>query len=86
MIKFIRHLRRQPEEARRHLLHILTFIFAAILILIWSLSLGKSLADPKTKKSIKEDFKSFSVLKDDIFSIDNKGVLLDSNAYSIDNR
>jgi hypothetical protein len=66
MRKIIHHLRRQPEEVRRHLLHIFIFIAAAIMILLWIFSLGKSLANPDTQVKIKNDLQPFSVLKDNL--------------------
>jgi len=66
MRKLIHHLRRQPEEVRRHVLHILIFVAAIIMIILWVFSLGKSLANPDTQEKIKQDLKPFSVLKDNI--------------------
>ncbi len=66
MRKLIHHLRRQPEEVRRHVLHIVIFVVAIIMITLWIFSLGKSLADPDTKLKMKQDLKPFSVLKDGI--------------------
>ncbi len=40
MRKIIHHLRRQPEEVRRHVLHLATGIFAFILLALWVYSLG----------------------------------------------
>lgn len=64
MKKIIHHLRKQSEADRRHVLHITITIIGIIMILLWSLSLGKSIANPKTKTRIKEDLKPFSVLKE----------------------
>jgi len=66
MRKFIHKLRQKPEEERRHILHIITFIAAIIMIILWTYSLGKSLTSPETKVKIKQDLKPFSVLKDNI--------------------
>jgi len=66
MRKIIHHLRKQPEEVRRHVLHILIFAVAIIMVLLWVFSLGKSLADPDTQVKIKQDLQPFSVLKDNI--------------------
>ena len=66
MKKIIRNLRKQPEETRRHILHISTIMVAIVLIILWSYSLGKSLTSPDTKIKIKQDLKPFSVLKDNI--------------------
>jgi len=66
MKKLIHHLRRQPEEVRRHVLHIIIFVAAIIMIILWIFSLGKSLTNPDTKLKMKQDLKPFSVLKDGI--------------------
>lgn len=66
MKKLIRHLRKQPEEHRRGILHALTIIFAFVLFFLWTYSLGTSLASPETGTSLKEDLKPFSVLKENI--------------------
>jgi hypothetical protein len=64
MKKIIHHSRKQSEEDRRHILHITIVAIGIVMILLWSLSLGKSIASPKTKEKIKQDLKPFSVLKD----------------------
>jgi len=66
MRKIIHHLRKQPEEVRRHVLHILIFAVAIIMILLWVFSLGKSLSNPDTQVKINQDLQPFSVLKDNI--------------------
>jgi hypothetical protein len=66
MKKIIHHLRRQPEEVRRHVLHILIFIAAIIMITLWVFSLGKSLSNPDTQTKMKQDLQPFSVLKDNL--------------------
>lgn len=66
--KFIIHLRKQPEEVRRHVLHIVIFIMAIIMIGLWILSLGKNLTDPDTQKRMKQDLEPFSELKDSIIN------------------
>ncbi|HEV7702489.1 MAG TPA: hypothetical protein VGO63_03570 [Candidatus Paceibacterota bacterium] len=69
MKKFIHHLRKQPEEARRHILHLLTLIFAIILIALWVYSLGANFSNPDTEAKISEGVKPFSALKDNISSL-----------------
>ncbi len=66
MRKIIHHLRKQPEEHRRHILHITIVIVAIIMIILWTYSLGKSIASPDTKIKMKQDLQPFSVLKDNI--------------------
>ncbi|MFA6586170.1 MAG: hypothetical protein WCS86_03365 [Candidatus Paceibacterota bacterium] len=66
MKKIIHHLRRQPEEVRRHILHISIFVVAVIMISLWVLSLSKSLSSNDTQIKMQQDLKPFSVLKDNI--------------------
>ncbi len=66
MKKIIRHLRKQPEEVKRHILHIVTVVFAVILILLWIYSLGTTLANPNTQAKMSQDLKPFSALKDNM--------------------
>jgi hypothetical protein len=66
MKRIIHHIRRQPEEIRRHILHILTIIAGIILIFFWIYSLGTSLANPDTKLKASNDLKPLSALKDNM--------------------
>ena len=66
MRKIIHNLRRQPEEVRRHILHLFILIVTIIMVTLWIFSLGKNLADPDIQVKIKQDLKPFSILKDNI--------------------
>jgi hypothetical protein len=66
MKKIIHKLRNRPEEERRHILHIIVFVLALFMILLWTFSLGKSIANKDTKIKIQQDLKPFSVLKDNL--------------------
>ena len=66
MRKIIHNLRKQPEEHRRSILHLLTIVFAIVLFVLWTWSFGTSLAGPETGTKLKEDLEPFSVLKDNI--------------------
>lgn len=66
MEKIIHHIRKQPEEVRRHILHILIVAFAIILILLWVYSLGRTLTNPSTQRKVNQDLKPFSALKANI--------------------
>lgn len=66
MKKIIRHIRTQPENVRRNILHISIFCVAIIMVLLWIVSLQKNLSDPDTQAKMKEDLKPFSTLKDSI--------------------
>lgn len=63
MKKLIFHLRKQPEEVRIHILHVLTTVVALIMITLWVYSLGKNLTNAETQVKIEKDLKPFSVLK-----------------------
>ena len=68
MKKLIHHLRKKPEEVRRHVLHIIIIIIAVVMVIIWAFSLGRNLTNPDTQTKIKQDLKPFSVLKDNIIN------------------
>ncbi len=69
MKKIIHKIRQQPEEVRRHILHLLTIVIAIILLALWVYSLGTNLNNPDTQTKLKQDIKPFSVLKDNIPSL-----------------
>jgi len=66
MRKIIHHIRQQPEEARRHILHLLTIIAAIILLLLWAYSLGTNLTNSDMQAKVNNDFKPLSALKDNL--------------------
>lgn len=66
MKKIIHHLRKQSEEDRRHILHILIFIIAVIMIALWIFSLRQNLTGPDVRAKIEQDLKPFSELKDNL--------------------
>jgi len=68
MKKIIHHIRRQPEDVRRHILHVLTIIAAIILLLLWVYSLGTNLSNPDMQAKANNDLKPFSALKNNIVS------------------
>ena len=66
MKKMIQNLRRQSEDTRSHILHIVMFFAILLLIGLWILSLGKDITDPNTKKKIAEDIDAFTPLTENI--------------------
>jgi amino acid transporter len=66
MRKIIHHIRKQPEETRRHILHVSTIAFAIILFLLWVYSIGTTFTNQDTQTKISQDLKPFSALKDNI--------------------
>ena len=69
MKKLLHKIRKQPEEHRRHILHLLTLIFAIILLTLWVYSLGSNFSNTDTQTKIKQGFQPFSVLKDSLSSL-----------------
>lgn len=69
MKKILHHIRRQPEETRKHILHLLTLIMAIVLVALWVYSLGANFSNEDTQVKIKEGAKPFSALKDNIPSL-----------------
>lgn len=69
MRKIIHRLRSRSEEEKRHILHLLIFGFAVILIIAWVYSLGRTITSNDTKVKIKEDLKPFVELKDSVVDI-----------------
>ena len=66
MRKAIHHLRKQPEEVRRHILHVLTMVAGVILIMLWVYSLGRNFGSSEIRTEVEEGLKPISVLKDNI--------------------
>jgi len=66
MKKIIHNLRQQPEEVRRHILHVSTVILAAILFALWVWTLGSNLGNEETEAKIQNDLEPFSAMKDNI--------------------
>ena len=66
MRKIIQSLRQQPEHVRQQIVYIITFACAIILILLWVLSLGKTISSKDTATAIKSDLAPFTVLKDNL--------------------
>ncbi len=66
MKRLIHHLRKQSEEERRHILHLVIFIIAVVMIMLWVFSLSKNFSNPDTQTKMKQDLQPFSVLKDNI--------------------
>lgn len=56
-------MRRQPEEVKRHILHITTLMFAVILSLLWVYSLGATLTNDDNQAKINKDLQPISALK-----------------------
>ncbi len=66
MRKIIHNLRQQPEEVRRHILHILTVICGVVLLVFWVYSLGSNIINSEMQAKIEEDLEPFSALKGNI--------------------
>ncbi len=66
MKNIIHNIRKQPEGVRTNILHILTVLFAVVLVSLWVYSLGANLSSPSTQAGISQDLKPFSALKDNM--------------------
>jgi hypothetical protein len=64
IIHHIRHLRRQPEHVRRHVLHASTVIAGVILLSLWVYSLGTNFTKTETQATVvTNELKPLSALK-----------------------
>jgi hypothetical protein len=63
MRKIIHNLRKQPEEVRTHILHVLTIGAAIVMVTLWVYSLGRNLTSTETQVKLEEDIQPFSALK-----------------------
>lgn len=68
MKKIIHKLRQQPEEVKKHLLHIITMVFAVILFIVWVYSLGTGFNDSDIQAKIKNEVEPLSALKDNFIN------------------
>lgn len=66
MKKIIHNLRQQPEEVRRHILHILMLAFAVILVILWIYSLSNNFSDANTQYELKESIKPLQEFSEDL--------------------
>ena len=66
MKKVIHYLRKQPEQTRKHILHISIGAITVIMVVLWGYSLAKSFSGGEVKAKLQNDLKPFSVLKDNI--------------------
>lgn len=63
MRKIIHHIRKQPEEVKRHILHVTTGVFAVVLSLLWIYSLGTTLTNDDNQAKVNQDMQPLSALK-----------------------
>jgi uncharacterized membrane protein YvbJ len=66
MRKIIHKVRQQPEEVRRHILHVITIIFGIILLALWVYSLGTTFSNPEKQAEIRDGLQPISALKDQL--------------------
>jgi hypothetical protein len=66
MKNIIHHLRNKSEHTKRDILHVLTVVFAIILVTLWIYGLGTNLASPSTQTKMNQDLQPFSTLKDNL--------------------
>jgi NADH:ubiquinone oxidoreductase subunit 6 (subunit J) len=63
MRQIIHHLRKQPEEIKRHVLHVSILVCAVILGALWIYSLGTTITSSETQAKLNNDLKPLSALK-----------------------
>ena len=63
IIHHIHRVRRQPEEVRQTILHVLTISFGVILFLLWVLSIGSGPSSSDSSQALENDLAPFSALK-----------------------
>lgn len=85
--KVVHHLRSRPEEERRHILHIFTFVGAVFMIVLWTFTLGQTLGGEDIKTQMKEDIKPFSNLKnnltDSFNELEDESETKENNQYNL---
>ncbi|MDP9249567.1 MAG: hypothetical protein M3M85_03615 [bacterium] len=64
--KHVHKVRNQPEHVRQHILHVATVVFAAILFLLWVVSLGRNFTKQDTRAEVRDDLEPLSALKANI--------------------
>ena len=63
MKNFVKKLREKPEEERKHILHISTFVCAILLIAFWSFTLKQDFSDPDLQVRVQQEVKPFKDLQ-----------------------
>jgi len=66
MKKIIHNLRQQPEEVRRPVLHLSTFVLGIVLVLLWVYSLGARASSSSIKVEISENLEPLTELQSNI--------------------
>ncbi|MES2023200.1 MAG: hypothetical protein V4439_00775 [Patescibacteria group bacterium] len=64
--KIVYHLRQQPVEDKKKILHLLTIVCVVVMIILWSYSLSSNFNNPDTIVQIKNDIKPLSAIKDNM--------------------
>lgn len=65
MRKVINHLRNQPEEVRRHAIHLTVIVAGVVLVGFWLASLGGTFEDaPPVQAELSDELKPFAALRD----------------------
>ena len=60
MKSIIHIIRKQPEQVRKNILHVLIACFAVVLVFLWIYSLGTNLTNESTQAKIGQDLQPFS--------------------------
>ncbi len=66
MPKIIHKIRNQPEEIKRHVLHVSVIIAGVLLLAIWVHNLGGSFNGTVVSEDLKKNIEPLSVLKSNL--------------------
>ncbi len=66
MKQIIHKMRSQPEEIKRHILHVCVVVAGVLLLSIWVHSLGSSFNSSVAQEDIKKNIQPLSVLKNNL--------------------
>lgn len=66
MRKIIHKIRNQPEEVKRHILHVSVIIAGVLLLAIWVNTLGGSFNSTVANEELKKNVEPLSVLKSNL--------------------
>jgi hypothetical protein len=68
MKKIINNLRQQPEEVRKHVLHVTTFVVTVLLFFVWVFTLGRTLSSAENKANMQTELEPISTMTDNFIN------------------